>query len=491
MSSAKKAFKAIQKGNLDTLKQLVAKNPDVLRETVKIKIHDGVQEMDLEAKAIHFASASGSAIILNYLLNDCKVNANETAVSNLNSKVYPLAIAEGRGEQAIIDILVKAGGTTGHSSENKGSRKKQKSPDGPKNVKGDLEVRDFRIKTSEFPYLKPYRDHFNSQLAKLSAGQASAMTLEDVKSERTLGTGSFGRVLFVRHKKKAGDYFALKCLKKQQVIKMKQVEHTINEKNLLFSMNFNGVVRLFDFFQDKKVIYLALEFVNGGEMFTHIQKLKARHFNFEQTRFYSAETCMAFEYMHSLDIAYRDLKPENLLITDKGHLKVTDFGFAKRVADRTYTMCGTPEYLAPEIIKQQGYNHAVDWWAVGVLTFEMRCGRAPFEAASQTAMYKKILAADFQFPRGFKPEEESFIKALLQVDVTKRLGSVHGWTKKIMDHPYFKGYNWDALRNHTHPSPFKPKVSGPDDCSNFDQYPEEPIKWHGSKLDADDVFLNF
>jgi serine/threonine protein kinase len=296
---------------------------------------------------------------------------------------------------------------------------------------------------------------------------------------------------------------------------MKQVEHTINEKNLLFSMNFNGVVRLFDYFQDKKVIYLALEFVNGGEMFTHIQKLKARHFNFEQTRFYSAETCMAFEYMHSLDIAYRDLKPENLLITDTGHLKVTDFGFAKRVTDRTYTMCGTPEYLAPEIIKQQGYNHAVDWWAVGVLTFEMRCGRAPFEAASQTAMYKKILAADFQFPRGFKPEEESFIKALLQVDVTKRLGSVHGWTKKIMQHPYFKGYNWDALRNHTHPSPFKPKVAvssrrslgafafaaasshhlrffqGPDDCSNFDQYPEEPIKWHGGKLDADDVFKDF
>merc|ERR1711981_716888 len=107
-------------------------------------------------------------------------------------------------------------------------------------------------------------------------------------------------------------------------------------------MNFNGVVRLFDYFQDKKVIYLALEFVNGGEMFTHIQKLKARHFNFEQTRFYSAETCMAFEYMHSLDIAYRDLKPENLLITESGHLKVTDFGFAKRVTDRTYTMCGTP-----------------------------------------------------------------------------------------------------------------------------------------------------
>ncbi len=115
----------------------------------------------------------------------------------------------------------------------------------------------------------------------------------------------------------------------------------------------NGVV---------KSLYFVLEFVNGGEMFTHIQKQKNHHFTEEQTRFFAAETVLAFEYLHNLDIVFRDLKPENMLIDFKGHVRVTDFGFAKRVDDKTWTMCGTPEYLAPEIIVNKGYAHAVDWF---------------------------------------------------------------------------------------------------------------------------------
>jgi protein kinase A len=161
--------------------------------------------------------------------------------------------------------------------------------------------------------------------------------------------------------KGSSEYRACKIISKERVIKTRQVEHTTNEKNILYAISFPFIVKLFDFFQDTKSLYFVLEFVNGGEMFTHIQKQKKHRFDEEQTRFFAAETVLAFEYLHNLDIVFRDLKPENMLIDYRGHVRVTDFGFAKRVDDKTWTMCGTPEYLAPEIIVNKGYNHAVDW----------------------------------------------------------------------------------------------------------------------------------
>ena len=225
-----------------------------------------------------------------------------------------------------------------------------------------------------------------------------AQTLHDFAIDRTLGTGSFGRVLLVQEKG-SSEYRACKIISKDRVIKTRQVEHTTNEKNILYAISFPFIVKLFDYFQDTKSLYFVLEFVNGGEMFTHIQKQKKHRFDEDQTRFFAAETVLAFEYLHNLDIVFRDLKPENMLIDYRGHIRVTDFGFAKRVDDKTWTMCGTPEYLAPEIIVNKGYSHAVDWWAVGVLTYEMRCGHSPFEAKSQMEMFKKITKRDFKFPR--------------------------------------------------------------------------------------------
>jgi protein kinase A len=187
-------------------------------------------------------------------------------------------------------------------------------------------------------------------------------------------------VLLVQEKD-SSEYRACKIIAKERVIKTRQVcccptlarrahvaqvEHTTNEKNILFSINFPFIVRLFDYFQDAKALYFILEFVNGGEMFTHIQKQKKHRFEEDQTRFFAAETVLAFEYLHNLDIVFRDLKPENMLIDYRGHIRVTDFGFAKRVDDKTWTMCGTPEYLAPEIIVNKGYSHAVDWSVCGV-----------------------------------------------------------------------------------------------------------------------------
>jgi protein kinase A len=275
------------------------------------------------------------------------------------------------------------------------------------------------------------------------------------------------------------------------VIKTRQVEHTFNEKNILFAMDNLFIVKLFEYFADSKALYFMLEFINGGEMFTHIQKQKRRRFNEAQTRFFASETVLAFEYLHNLDIIFRDLKPENMLIDSQGHIRLTDFGFAKRVDDKTYTMCGTPEYLAPEIIVNKGYNHAVDWWAVGVLIYEMRCGRSPFEARSQLEMFKKISRRDYKYPRDFTDDEQDLIGNLLQVDLTRRLGNMFKGPKEIKEHKYFKDINWEATYARSVVSPYVPSVSGPNDTSQFDSYPEEPTNWVPGKDAHEDIFNGF
>lgn len=323
---------------------------------------------------------------------------------------------------------------------------------------------------------------------------------------KTLGTGSFGTVKRViptenlpGETDQTSTYMALKVIGKQRVVKTRQVEHTISEKNVLFAMDSRFLVKLFDYFTDSKNIFMCLEFINGGEMFTHIQKQRRRKFNYETTHHFAAQTVLAFEYMHNLDIIFRDLKPENMLIDSRGHIKVTDFGFAKRVDDKTWTMCGTPEYLAPEIIVNKGYNHAVDWWAVGVLIYEMRCGRSPFEARSQLDMFKKISKRDFLFPRDFIDHEKELIGGLLMVDLTRRLGNMFGGVAEIKALKYFsqgmKGQatNWAGLLAGTVVSPFQEYLSVKDagDCSEFDDYEEVAISWAPGTDAYGDTFTGF
>jgi hypothetical protein len=183
-------------------------------------------------------------------------------------------------------------------------------------------------------------------------------TLADFTISRTLGTGSFGRVHLVQSKHNQR-FYAVKVLKKQQVVKMKQVEHTNDERKMLQRCRFPFLITLWGTWQDSRNLYMVMDFIEGGELFSLLRK--SQRFPNPVAKFYAAEVTLALDYLHSMNIIYRDLKPENLLLDRHGHIKITDFGFAKEVPDITWTLCGTPDYLAPEVVASKGYNKSVDW----------------------------------------------------------------------------------------------------------------------------------
>ncbi|EEB11858.1 cAMP-dependent protein kinase catalytic subunit, putative [Pediculus humanus corporis] len=296
--------------------------------------------------------------------------------------------------------------------------------------------------------------------------------LEDFDRMRTLGTGSFGRVMLVKNKK-TGLFYAMKILDKSKLVRLKQVEHTLYEKRILSSIHFPFVVYMEFFFKDNSYLYFVMPFILGGEMFSHLRKLG----KFEENlcRFYAAQVVLALQYLHHLDLVYRDLKPENILIDRNGYLKLTDFGFCKIVSGRTWTLCGTPEYLAPEVILSKGYGKSVDWWSLGILIYEMAAGYPPFYANDPMKIYEKIVSGKFRFASNFTPDIKDLIKNLLQVDLSRRYGNLKNGVEDIKGHKWFKNVEWLNLLNHMVEPPFMPKVRSPGDTSNYDHYDEETL----------------
>lgn len=235
----------------------------------------------------------------------------------------------------------------------------------------------------------------------------------------------------------------MKVLRKTEIVRLRQVEHVNAERYILSRVHHPFVVDLFATFQDSLNVYMLMSYVPGGELFTHLRR--AQRFTPDVTRFYLATIILALKYLHSFNVIYRDLKPENLLLDSRGYLRLTDFGFAKIVDDRTWTLCGTPEYLAPEIIQSDGHGKAADWWACGVLCYEMLVGYPPFFDESPYGIYEKILNGQIHWPRSMDRLSRDLIKAFLNPDRTKRLGNMNGGPDDILDHPWFRGVDWDAL----------------------------------------------
>ena len=267
-------------------------------------------------------------------------------------------------------------------------------------------------------------------------------------SDRYPGTGTFGRVLLVRlrspsHQTRSVNCFALKVLRKSEIVRLRQVEHVNAERYIMSRVRHPFIVDLYSTFQDSLNIYMLLSYVPGGELFTHLRR--AQRFTPDVTRFYLATIVLALRYLHSFNIIYRDLKPENLLLDSRGYLRLTDFGFAKIVEDRTWTLCGTPEYLAPEIILNEGHGKPADWWACGVLAYEMMVGFPPFFDETAPGIYEKILMGKIYWPKEMDRLSKELIKAFLHPDRTKRLGNLIGGPQDVLDHPWFRGVDWDAL----------------------------------------------
>lgn len=298
-------------------------------------------------------------------------------------------------------------------------------------------------------------------------------SVDDFVLGKTLGTGSFGRV---KHAlcKKTDEYIALKILKKSAVIRLKQVDHIISEKTILKAITHPFIVSLQGSFQDASCLYLALEYIPGGEFFSYLRRVG--RLEATSASFYAAQIVSIFEYLHQFKIAYRDLKPENILIGADGFLKLTDFGFAKVVKTYTLTVCGTPDYLAPETLLNKGHSISSDYWALGVFIYEMLVGYPPFIGQDTMGTYQKILAGKYSFPKFVDSNGKQLIKNLLQADLTKRYGNLKNGVKDIKDSPFFTGVNWDSLMAKQMTAPYLPTLTGDTDTSNFEQYPDSVDK---------------
>ena len=293
--------------------------------------------------------------------------------------------------------------------------------------------------------------------------------LEDFKVLKVIGRGSFGKVNLVEYLP-THETYAMKSLKKDLLIEQEQIENTLLEKEILQTIDYPLLCGLVFCFQTEERIYFIMPFLSGGELFQHLRKF--RTFDEDKVRFYGAQIALALEYLHSKGIVYRDLKPENILMDEEGYLKLADFGMAKKLKDdeKAMSFCGTPEYLAPEIITMEGHDKMADWWSFGILLFEMLCGLPPFYMDNIDKMYEMIQTSQVKFPKriNLSNEAKDIIQKLLEKNPKKRLGYQKG-IEEIKSHPFFAKIDFNAIEQKKIKAPFIPEVENDTDVQNFDE----------------------
>ncbi|KAJ1450461.1 kinase-like domain-containing protein [Pelagophyceae sp. CCMP2097] len=343
---------------------------------------------------------------------------------------------------------------------------------------------------------KTFKTYLASEEAvrlQLEATLVSMPEARDLKLLMTLGTGTFGRVSLVQDPK--GQVYALKAMQKAHIVQSHQERNVMNEKRLLGKCAHPFVLKLVATYQDLDCIFMLTDFVQGGELWSLIyEKVEETKECRTETgflgatcKFYSACVIVALSHIHAQGVAYRDLKPENLLLDSAGYLKVIDFGFAKEIPwhdkglgfdkgpqQKTYTICGTPEYLAPEIIQSKGHDQAVDCWAIGCLVYELVLGKTPFVHETHAGIFRNVLKSQdilkrkSAWPPGSSADFESVVAALLEPQPAYRATA-----KSCKAHPWFSGFDWPALASREMAAPYVPRICGVADASNFDRVDEK------------------
>ncbi|XP_062546542.1 cGMP-dependent protein kinase 1 [Armigeres subalbatus] len=308
---------------------------------------------------------------------------------------------------------------------------------------------------------------------KTTTSEYDHIQLHDLTYIGTLGIGGFGRVELVQYQKQKT--FALKYLKKIEMVRQQQQEHAYSEKDIMLSCNSSFIVRLYKTYRDKKYLYFLMEACLGGDVWTILQKSK--HFDERTARFMAGCVVEAFEYLHSRNMIYRDLKPENLMLDERGYIKLVDFGFAKRIGanQKTWTFAGTPEYVSPEIILNKGHDRAVDYWALGVFIHELLVGKPPFRGKNHMKTYNAILRGIdiIELPSRIPKKAQVLIKRLCRQLPAERLGYGKNGIADIKNHPWFSGFEWQRLKERTMPAPLVRQIQSNTDMSNFDEYPKD------------------
>ncbi|KAM3824337.1 protein kinase C zeta type isoform 2-T2 [Vipera latastei] len=328
--------------------------------------------------------------------------------------------------------------------------------------------------------LKPVIDGMDG--IKISQG----LGLQDFDLIRVIGRGSYAKVLLVRLKKN-DQIYAMKVVKKELVHDDEDIDWVQTEKHVFEQASSNPfLVGLHSCFQTTSRLFLVIEYVNGGDLMFHMQR--QRKLPEEHTRFYAAEICIALNFLHERGIIYRDLKLDNVLLDTEGHIKLTDYGMCKEglgPGDTTSTFCGTPNYIAPEILRGEEYGFSVDWWALGVLMFEMMAGRSPFDIITDNPdmntedyLFQVILEKPIRIPRFLSVKASHVLKGFLNKDPKERLGCQHqtGFSE-IKSHTFFRSIDWDLLEKKQATPPFQPQITDDYGLDNFDtQFTSEPVQ---------------
>jgi len=310
----------------------------------------------------------------------------------------------------------------------------------------------------------------------------STLTIKDIKKHKMLGMGAFGKVWLATSRDTKQPY-ALKTITKRQLIDAGQVKGVLREKQIMACIEHPFILPLIGSFQDENCLYLLLPFGQGGELFNVVHTDQRDGLDNNASQFYGGCILEALGYLHARNIVYRDMKPENALIDKDGYCIMVDFGFAKIVVDKTYTLCGTPEYLAPEIIMSKGHDKAVDYWSFGVLIYEMLVGQSPFYlyGTDQVSLFKRIVMVKYQCPAYVSDDAKDVIKKLLTRRQASRFGNLSRGHLDIKDHDWFKTLDFKKLNARKLTAPWKPKITNPMDARNFDDFSKVEREKHRGK----------